>query len=157
MIQITNLSNSTQTESFRVDGLGNARLLVVQCVLDGHPEIPKSDPIRDLISQLNELQTEKNALEEEIAILEGFGKTMAGKLDLIPGQALAFSETLLSRVLACAETVRELDEKISRLNQKIGKLRNSKSGSAFTKANITILAGEDGPVQLRLIYREGNG
>lgn len=89
--------------------------------------------------------------------MEGFGKTMAGKLDLIPGQALAFSETLLSRVLACAETVRELDEKISRLNQKIGKLRNSKSGSAFTKANITILAGEDGPVQLRLIYREGNG
>ena len=157
MIQVTNLSSTTETESFRVDGLGNARLLVVQCVLDQYPEIPESDPIRDLSSQLNQLQTEKNAQEQEIAILTGFGKSMAQKSDLTPNQALTFSNTLCDKIIACGESVRELSEKIARLVQKINKLRSSKTNAAFTKAIITILAGEDGPMRLRLIYREDNG
>ena len=157
MIEVTNLSSITQTESFRVDGLGRARLLVVQCALDRHPEVPKSDQIRDLISQLQELQTEKNAREQEVAILKAFAKSMAKNPDITPGQAETFSDTLFDKILACAETVRGLDEKITRLNQKTNKIQNSKRGAAFTKAVITILADEDGPIQLRLIYREGSG
>ena len=157
MIQVANLSSTTETESFRVDGLGNARLLVVQCMLDQYPEIPKSDPIRDIKSQLTELRQEKHAREQEIAILKGFGKSMAEKPDLTPTQALTFSDTLFDKILACAETVRELNEKITRLDQKINKLRTSKNEAADTKAVITILAGEDGPARLRLIYREDNG
>ena len=35
-------------DRIRVDGLGNARLLVVRCALHQHPEIITSDPIREL-------------------------------------------------------------------------------------------------------------
>ena len=154
MIQIVNLSSTTETESLRVDGLGNARLLVVQCTLDQHPEIPKSDPIRDLISQLKELQTEKRAREKEVAILKAFGRSVAERREISPDQAIAFSDTLFDKILACGEAVRELNEQITRLDQRINKLRSSKSGEAFAKATITILTDEDGPGQLRLIYRE---
>ena len=156
MIEVTNLSSVTETESFRVDGLGNARLLVVQCTLDRYPEIPKADPIRDLKSQLHELQTEKTAREQEIAILKAFGKGIAQEPDLTPDQARTFFDALFDKTLACAETVRDLDERIAQLNQRHNRIQNSRAGTAFTRAIITILAEEDGPVQLRLIYREGN-
>ena len=154
MIEVTNLSSITDTESFRVDGLGNAKLLVVQCTLDRRPEIPESDPIRDLKSQLGELQTEKGACEQEVAILKAYGKTMADKPGLTTDQANAFSDTLYDKILTCAETVRGADEKITQLNQKINQMQSSRVGAAHTKAMITILADEDGPAQLRLIYRE---
>ena len=157
MIEVTSLSSITSTESFRVDGLGNAKLLIVQCVSDPYPEIPKSDPIRDLRSQLQELQTEKSAHEQEVAILKAFGKSMAQNPDLTPDQAKTFSDTLFDKVIACAETARDIDEKIRRLNQKISKIQSIKYGGASTKAVITILADEDGPAQLRLIYRESHG
>lgn len=154
MIEITNLSSTTETESFRVDGLGNARLLVVQCTLDQYPEIPKSDLIRDLESQLNELQMEKRAREQEVDVLKGFGKSMAGKHDINPEQAMAFSDTLFDKTIVCGEAVRELNERITRLGQRIKKSRSLRSGAAFTKAIITVLADEDGSARLRLIYRE---
>ena len=157
MIEVTNLSSDTVTESFRVDGLGDARLLIVQCVFDRYPEIPKSDPIRDLKSQLHELQTEKSAREQEVEILKAFGKSMSQNLDVTPDQANTFSDTLFDKVLVCAEAVRDIDEKVRRLNQKINKIQTSKQGSASTKAVITILANEDGPAQLKLTYREGYG
>jgi hypothetical protein len=154
VIEVTNLSSVTDTESFRVDGLGSARLLVVQCVLDRYPEVPRSDPIRDLKSQLDELQTERNTRKDEVGILGVFGKSMAGRNDLTHGEITAFSETLFSKTLACAETTRELNEKITRLQQKINKLQSSRRGAASAKAVITILAAEDGLAQLRLIYRK---
>jgi len=154
VIEVKNLSSITEAESFRVDGLGNARLLVVQCTLDRRPEIPKSDPIRDLKSRLGELQTKKSAREQEVAILKAYGKTMADKPGLTPDQANTFSDTLYDKILACAETVRDLGEQITRLNQKISQMQSSRVGAAHTKAMITILADEDGPAQLRLIYRE---
>ena len=152
-----NLSSITETESFRVDDLGNARFLVVQCTLDRRPEIPKSDPIRDLKCQLCELQTKKSARGQEVGILKGYAKSMTDKADLTPDQANAFSDTLYDKILACAETVGDLDERVTRSNQRINKMRNSEVGVAHAKAMITILADEDGPAQLRLIYCEGNG
>jgi len=156
VIEVTNLSSIIETESFRVDGLGNAKLLVVQCTLDRRPEIPESDPIRDLKSQLSELQTEKSAREQEVAILRAFAKSMNEKPRIAPDQANAFSDTLYDKILGCAETVRDLDESIARLTRKIDQLGVSKVGEAHAKAIITILADEDGPAQLRLIYREEN-
>ena len=157
MIEVKNLSSTTETESFRVDGLGNARLLVVQCTLDRRPEIPKSDTIRDLKSELHDFRTEKSAREQEIKILKAFGKNMADNPQVIPDQARTFSDALYDKIIACAETVRDLDEKITRLTQRINKMRTSKVGEAFTKAIITILADEDGSAHLKLIYREENG
>jgi cell division septum initiation protein DivIVA len=82
---------------------------------------------------------------------------MAEKPGLTPDEATAFSDTLFDKILACAETVQQLNQKIERLNQKIDKLRSSKIGTTFTKATIMILADKDGPTQLRLIYRETDG
>ena len=154
MIAVTDLSNIADAESFRVDGLGNAKLLVVQCAVDRYREIPKSDPVRDLRSRVRDLQTEKTAREQEVAILKAFGKSMAQNPDLTPDQANTFSDTLFDKVLACAETVRDINEKILRLNLKINQIQNSRFGVAFTKAVITIVAEEDGSAQLRLTYRK---
>ena len=110
MIEVTNLSTITDTESFRVDGRGNAKLLVVQCVLDRHPEIPTLDPIRDLKFQLHELKTEKAAREQEVAILKGFGGNMAEKPDLTPYQARTFSDTLFDKIFACAEMTKSISD-----------------------------------------------
>ena len=156
VIQVTNLSSAAETESLRVDGLGNARLLVIQCTLDRRPEIPMSDPIRDLTSELKDLQAEKRAQEKEVTVLKAFGKSIAEKRDTSPDQAIAFFDVLFDKILACGELVRELCERIARLDQKINKFRSSRSGEASTKAIVTILADEDGPARLRLVYREWN-
>jgi len=151
---INDLTNIADHDSFSVDGVGNAKLLIVQCALDRYREIQTSDPVRDLRSQIRNLQAEKNAREQEVAILKGFGKSMAQNPDLTPDQAKAFSDTLFDKVLACAETVRDIDEKMLQLNLKINKIQNTRFGALFTRVVITIVTDEDGPVQLRLTYRE---
>jgi len=78
---------------------------------------------------------------------------MAQNPDLTPDQAKTFSDTLFDKVLACAETVRDIDEKTLQLNLEINKIQNTIFGALFTRAVITIVADEDGPVQLRLTYR----
>ena len=157
MVEVTNLSSVTETESFRVDGLGNARLLVARCTLDRYPEIPKVDPIQDLESQLRELQIEKTTREQEVTISKASGKDVVEKPDPPPDHAGASSDALFDKTLACAEIARDLEERIARLNQRVNKIQNLKVGATCTKATITILAHEDGLVQLRLIYRKGNG
>jgi len=148
------LSSNIDLESFRVSGLGTARLLVATCSFDRYPDIPTSDSIRLLKAQLREFADEKNALETEIAILKGYGGTMASMPGLIPDSANTFSDTLLEKTLANATAVWELDAKITELNRQINKLRGAKSGTADTRAVVTIVAGEAGPAQLRLTYRE---
>ena len=143
----------TDTESFRVTGLGDARLLVVNCLHERFAEISESDPIRALKHQEQELQAEKDARKAEVEILEGFGKKMGDNADITPDQASAFADTLFEKTLACAETVRELDDKIAEVKRKISKAESERSGSAFVKAVITIVANADGPAQLKLTYR----
>lgn len=154
MIEVTNLSSDIDLESFRVSGLGTARLLIVTCSLDQHPDIPTSDPIRALRAQLNELADEKDALEAEISILKGFGKNMASMPDLTPNSANSFSDTLFEKTLANATAVRELDAKITELDRQIDKLGDVNIGTADVKAIVTIVADEAGPAQLRLTYRK---
>jgi len=154
VIEVTDLSGDIELESFRVSGLGAARLLVATCYSDDHPDIPTSDPIRDLQSQLRELTDEREALETEIAILKGFGKNMANMPGLTPDNATSFSSTLFEKTLSNATAVRELDAKITELDRQIEKLEDAKSGTADVRAVVTIVADDAGPAQLRLTYRE---
>jgi len=156
VIEVTNLSSNIDLESFRVSGLGTARLLVATCSLDQYPDIPTSDHIHVLKAQLRELADEKDALEAEISILKGYGGTMASMPDLTPDSANAFSDTLFKKTLSNATAIRELDAKITELNRQINKLKGTKSGTADTRAVVTIVADEAGPTQLRLTYRESS-
>ena len=79
---------------------------------------------------------------------------MGDKPNLNPDQANAFADTLFEKTLACAETVKVLDDKIEEIKRKIDKAESEKAGSAFVKAVITIVANNDGPVQLKLTYRQ---
>ena len=154
MIEVKNLTSDIDFESFRVSGLGTARLLVETCSFDRYPDISTSDPVRILKAQLRELTDEKDALEAEIAILKGYGGAMASMPDLTPDSANAFSGTLFEKTLSTATAVRGLDAKITELNRQINKLDGAKLGTAETRAVITIVADEAGPTQLRLTYRE---
>ena len=129
-------------------------MLIATCLLDVYPDIQISDPIRALKSQFRALESEKGALEEEIATLGGFGKNMAKMPDLTPGNASAFSDTLFEKTLSNSAAVLELKEKIERIEQQIGKLKEAKAGTTDAKAVVTIVANEAGPAQLRLTYRE---
>ena len=154
MIEVTGLSSVTDTESLRVSGLGDARLLVVNCLREQFAEISESDPIRALKFQKQELQAERDARKAEIEILKGFGGKLGDKPDLTPDQASAFAETLFKKTLACAETVKVLDAEILEIRRKISKTVAEKAGTATVKAVITIVANDDGPVQLKLTYRQ---
>jgi len=154
VIEVTGLSSVTDTESLRVSGLGNARFLVVNCLRERFAQISESDPIRNLKSQKRELRVERDAKKVEIEILKGFGDKMGDKPDITPDQANSFADTLFEKTLACAETVAALDDKIEEIERRINKAESEKAGSAFVKAVITIVANDDGPVQLTLTYRQ---
>ena len=155
MIEVTGLSSVTDTtESLRVSGLGDARLLVVSCLREQFTEISESDPIRGLKSQKCELRAERDARKAEIEILKAFGDKMGDKPNVTPDQANTFVNTLFEKTLACAETVKALDDEIAGIKRKIDKAESEKAGSAFVKAVITIVADDDGPARLKLTYRQ---
>lgn len=156
MVEVTNLSGDIDLESFRVSGLGAARLLVATCSLDKYPDVSTSDPIRALRLQLCELMDEANALEAETAILKGFGKEMANMPDLTPDSASSFADTLLEKTLSNAAAVRELDAKITEVERQINKLELERVGTTDVRAVVTIVAEEAGHAELRLVYRESS-
>jgi hypothetical protein len=156
VIEVTGLSDDMDLQSFRVSGLGSARLLVATCTLDRYPNVLTSDPIRILRSQIRELRDEKEALEEEIAVLKGFGKNMTDMPDLTPESANSFSDTLFEKILSNSASIRELDEKITEVDRQIDKLEEARIGSADVKAVVTVVADVAGPAQLRLTYRESH-
>ena len=153
MIEVTGLSSVIDTESLRVSGLGNARLLVVNCLRERFAEISESDPIRVLNSQKRELQAKRDARKAEIDILREFGEKIGEKPEIAPDQANAFANTFFEKSLACAEAVAALDNKIEEIERKINKAESGKAGSTSVKAVITIVASDDGPVRLKLAYR----
>lgn len=153
MIEVTSLSSITDTESLRVSGLGDARLLIVNCLHEQFTEISESDPIRALKSQKRELRAEMDARKAEIEILKTFGGKMGDKPDLTPDQANAFADTLFEKTLTYAKAVKALDDEITDIKRRISKAKSERAGSAFVKAVITIIANDDGPVQLKLTYR----
>jgi len=155
-MEVKNLSSDIDIDSFRVSGLGAARLLVATCYVDRYPDIKTSDPIRALQAQVVELTDEKGALEAEIGILKGYGKNMANMPDLTPDSASSFSDKLFEKTLSNATAVWGLDAEIVELRRQIDRLNHAKSGTTDVRATVTIVADEASPAQLRLTYRESS-
>lgn len=80
MSEVTGLSSVTDTESLRVSGPGNARLLVNR-PRERFAVSSESDPIRNLRSQKRKLRPERDTRKAGIEILKGFCDKIGDKPD----------------------------------------------------------------------------
>lgn len=154
LLEITGLSSTTDTESLRVTGLGNARLLVLVCNFDSYPDIPESDPIRAAQKELTALRAETDARLQQLELLSGYGKSLADKKNVTPEDATAFASQLVKRTIENKQAIRDLEAKIEVQSRWIERTQQEKQGTAQSKASVTIVAEEDGPVELHVSYRE---
>lgn len=148
------MSSTTDAESLRVTGLGNARLLVLVCNYDNYPDIPESDPVRAAQKELAALRTETDARIQLLELLGGYGKSLADKKDVTPDDATTFASQLVTKTIENKRAIKELEGKIEVLSRWIERTQQEKQGTAQSKASVTIVAEEDGPVELHVSYRE---
>jgi hypothetical protein len=134
--------------------LGNARLLVLVCDFDNHPDIPESDPIRAAQKELAALKTETDARVHQLELLSSYGKSLADKKDVTPDDATAFASQLVKKTIENKQAIKNLEGKIEVLSRWIDRTKQEKQGTAQSKASVTIVAEEDGPVELHVSYRE---
>ena len=148
------MSSTTDAESLRVTGLGNARLLVLVCNYDNYPDIPESDPIRAAQKELAALKTETDARTQQLELLGNYGKSLADKKNVAPDDAAAFASQLVTKTIENKKAIKDLEAQIEVLSRWIERTQQEKQGTAQSKASVTIVAEEDGPVELHVSYRE---
>lgn len=153
LLEITGLSSTTDAESLRVTGLGNARLLVLVCNYDNYPDIPESDPIRAAHKELAALRTETDARAQQLELLTNYGKSLADKKNVNSEDAITFASQLVEKTIENRRAIKDLDAKIEVLSRWIERTQQEKQGTAQSKASVTIVAEEDGPVELHVSYR----
>lgn len=135
-------------------GLGNARLLVLVCNFDKYPDIPESDPIRAAHKELAALKAEIDARLQQLELLTSYGKSMGDKKKSVtPGDANWFATQLVKKTIENKQEIKDLEAKIEVLSRWIERTQQEKQGTAQSKAAVTIIAEEDGPVELHLSYR----
>ena len=148
------MSSTTDAESLRVTGLGNARLLVLVCNYDNYPDIPESDPIRSAQKELAALNTEVDARTQQLELLGSYGKSLADKKNVSPDDAATFASQLVKKTIENKRAIKNLEGKIEVLSRSIERTQQEKQGTAQSKASVTIVAEEDGPVELHVSYRK---
>ncbi|KAF9649660.1 hypothetical protein BDM02DRAFT_3166452 [Thelephora ganbajun] len=156
LLEITGLSSTTDAESLRVTGLGNARLLVLVCNYDNYPDISDSDPIRAAQKELATLRTEVDTRVQQLELLSSYGKSLADKKNVTPDDATTFASQLVKKTIENKQAIKDLEGKIEVLSRRIERTQQEKRGTAQSKASVTIVAEEDGPVELHVSYRVSN-
>ena len=154
LLEISGLSSTTDAESLRVTGLGNARLLVLVCNYDKYPDISESDPLRAAQKELAALKTETDARTQQLELLSSYGKSLADKKNLTPDHATAFASKLVKKTIENKSAIKELESKMEVLSRWIERTQQEKQGTAQSKASVTIVTEEDGPVELHVSYRK---
>jgi hypothetical protein len=137
--------------------LGNARLLVLVCNFDDHPDIPESDPVRTAQKELAALKTETEARLQQLELLSNYGKSLADKKNVTPEDATGFASQLVKKTIENKQAIKALEGKIEVLSRWIQRTEQEKQGTAQSKASVTIVAEEDGPVELHVSYRKSYG
>lgn len=135
-------------------GLGNARLLVLVCNFDSYPDIPESDPLRAANKELVAFKTEVDARLQQLELLSKYGKSLADNKEVTPEAATTFTSQLVKKTIENKQAIKELETKIEVLSRWIERTQQEKQGTAQSKASVTIVAEEDGPVELHVSYRE---
>jgi len=156
LLEITGLSSVTDAESLRVTGLGNAKLLVLVCEHDNYPDIPESDPIRVAQKELAALRTETDARTQQLELLSSYGKSLADKKNVTPEDAITFASELVKKTIESKRVIKELEGKMEVSSRWVERVQRERRGAAQCKASVTIVAEEDGPVELHVSYRKSD-
>ena len=134
--------------------MGNARLLVLVCNFDSYPDIPESDPVRAAQKELAALKTEIDARVHQLELLNSYGKSLADKKNVSPEDATTFASQLVKKTIENRQAIKELEAKTEVLSRSVERTRQEKQGTAQSKACVTIVSEEDGPVELHVSYRK---
>lgn len=134
-ININGLSSSIDTESLRVSGLGNARLVSVGCSIDSsiprsHDNYAESAKVREAKEQIRELEFEKTIREEDIRL-------SSRQNDSPNGGSPSIS---VSKKLAAVKIIRKLEVRICELEIFVDSNHQTLIGEARANANITVVA-----------------
>jgi hypothetical protein len=92
----------------------------------------------------------------EADILVQYGKSLSGE-HVSPETAAVFLDTFVEKGRANLEATAKLEQDIVDLERRIGKLldkQSEKKGSAHAEVTLTLVAGEEASIELKLIYRE---
>lgn len=128
--------------------------MVLVCNYDNYPDIPESDPIRAAQKELAGLRTEKDTRAQQLELLGNYGKSLADKKNVAPDDATAFASQLVKKTIENKQAIKDLEGKIEVLSRWVERTQQEKQGTAQSKATVTIVAEEDGPVELHVSYRE---
>ena len=130
--------------------------MVLVCNYDHYPDIPESDPIRAAQKELAALKTETDARAQQLELLGNYGKSLADKKNVAPDDAAAFASQLVTKTIENKKAIKDLEAKIEVLSRWIERIQQEKQGTSQSKASVTIVAEEDGPVELHVSYRESH-
>jgi len=78
------------------------------------------------------------------------------KKSVTPGDANWFATQLVKKTIENKQEIKDLEAKVEVLSRWIERTQQEKQGTAQSKAAVTIVAEEDGPVELHLSYRVSN-
>jgi hypothetical protein len=126
------------------------------CNFDNHPDIPESDPVRAAQKELAALKTETDARRQQLELLSSYGKSLADKKHVTPEDATTFASQLVKKTIENQQAIKDLESKVEILSRWIERTQQEKQGTAQSKASVTIVAEEDGPVELHVSYRKSN-
>ncbi|THH11349.1 hypothetical protein EW146_g8074 [Bondarzewia mesenterica] len=155
--EIRGLSSSLDTESVRINGLGNVQLFDVVCTIGkANSNGPDSlaEVIRGLEAKKAAIVAEKKAISDAKDVLDSYSKTLKGD-DVSPEQADGFVLKYIERMRALVKVGAELDEQILQLSRQIEKETTEgsiKQGKTNGEVTVVVMAKEAAEVELKLIY-----
>ena len=100
------------------------------------------------------MKTETDARTQQLELLGNYGKSLADKKNVAPDDAAAFASQLVTKTIENKKAIKDLEAQIEVLSRWIERTQQEKQGTAQSKASVTIVAEEDGPVELHVSYRE---
>jgi hypothetical protein len=157
-IKIRALPSTIDTDSIRVSGLGEARLLDVVCTIRNnqfpYDQESHSEIIRVLKAKKSVVQAEKHVLEHQADLLVGYGKTLSGE-HITPSAMAQFLDSFAEQGCENAAAVSLLDQKILEIDRQIEKEMEKKvlkKGETKRQVTVVIAVEENGPVELKLTY-----
>ena len=147
------MPSTIDTDSIRVSGLGEARLLDVVCTTANDWD-NASETVRALKAKKLVLEAEKHVLEYQADILIGYGKALSGE-HVTPSTMAQFLESFVEQGCKNAADISALDERIIQIDRQVDKemwRMALKKGEAKRQVTVVVAVEESGPVELKLTY-----